>query len=135
MVHASACLLLADDCLTSNVEHNNAYNVVRAFQLLLDDGPVCACSDTSLCGEEAAYNTAGPVVTEKLPAFGSIPLPNLEGGFWAPWGRGIPPIPTDLLRPPGEGLLTAAPTATVGRCRWHSRRNSTSISVIISTNC
>ena len=75
-----------------------------------------ALLDASLCAEDAAYIMGLAVVAEKLPASGSIPLPNLEGGFLAPCGRGTPPSPTDLRRP-GEGLLLAAPTATAGRCR------------------
>lgn len=87
-------------------------------QVRLDTAPALTFTDTSLCTEEPAYSMGLAVVAEKLPALRSTPLPNLEGGFWPPWGRGTPPIPTDLLRPPpGEGLLAAAPTAMAGRCR------------------
>lgn len=37
--------------------------------------------DASLCAEDAGYSMGIAVVVEKLPAFGSIPLPNLEGGL------------------------------------------------------
>lgn len=72
--------------------------------------------DASLCADKPAYSMGVALVAEKLPASGSIPLPNLEGGFLAACGRGTPPSPTDLRRP-GEGLLLAAPTAVTGRCR------------------
>ncbi len=53
-------------------------------QVLSLDCPTFALAETSNCAVAPAYSIGLAVAVEKLPAFGSMPLPNLEGGLWTP---------------------------------------------------
>ncbi len=65
--------LFGPDCV-DDIEH----------QLLSLDGPALGFAEASTFTVAPAYSIGLAVAVEKLPALGSTPLPNLEGGFWPP---------------------------------------------------
>ena len=121
--------------VTSWLPHRRSLSILH--QPLNRDMPMLTLADISGWPWALVYNIGVADTAEKLPAFGSMPLPSLEGSFCPPCGKGTPPGPTDRLLPLGPvGLFAAAPMAAIaGRCLWHSRRNSTSISVRLATSC
>jgi len=53
-------------------------------QVLSLDWPTFALAEKSNCAVAPAYSIGLAVAVEKLPAFASMTLPNLEGGLWTP---------------------------------------------------
>ncbi len=68
------CLPFRQPCTVAALKH----------QVLSLDWPTFALAETSNCAVAPAYSIVLAVAVEKLPAFASMTLPNLEGGLWTP---------------------------------------------------